>query len=329
MINGILPSMKRIIFHFLFLLFLFPLHCLANAEYPYPVSYFNFQSQNQSLKMAYMDVQPQHSNSKTVLLLHGKAFNGRYWENVIRLLSSNGYRVIAPEQLGFGRSSQPEHYQFSFQALAMNTHNLLESLHIDKVIVLGHSMGGMLATRFALMYPEQTTALVLENPIGLEDWKLYIPYHSVDEWYQLELKQTPESIKQSEINNHYATWRPEYERWVNVEPLKSPNYKNIAWNSALLIDMIFTQPVLYEFQNLQVPTLLIIGQLDRTAVGKNWAPSSIRDKLGNYPELGKKTAAKIPHAKLILIPNSSHIPHIEQPQAFYQALLPFLSGSSP
>ena len=187
-------------------------------------------------------------------------------------------------------------------------------------------MGGMLATRFVLMYPEQTAALVLEDPIGLEDWKLYIPYHSIDEWYQQELKQTPESIKQSEMNNHYGTWRPEYERWVNVDQLKSPNYKNIAWNSALLTDMIFTQPVLYEFKNLRVPTLLIIGQLDRTVVAKNWAPPSIRDKLGNYPELGKKTAAAIPNARLILIPNSGHIPHIEQPDAFYQALLPFLNS---
>ena len=66
--------------------------------------------------MAYMDVQPQHPNGKAVLLLHGKSFNGRYWENVIGILSHNGYRVIAPEQLGFGRSSQPKHYQFSFQA---------------------------------------------------------------------------------------------------------------------------------------------------------------------------------------------------------------------
>ncbi len=318
--------MKKFLFSLLFLVIFFPLCCLADTDYPYPVAYFNFQSQNQALKMAYMDVQSQHPNGKIVLLLHGKSFNGRYWEDVIRFLKSNGYRVIVPEQLGFGRSSQPEHYQFSFQALAMNTHALLESLHIEKIIVVGHSMGGMLATRFTLMYPKQTTALVLEDPIGLEDWKLYIPYHSVDEWCQQELKQTPESIKQSEINNHYGRWRPEYERWVNVDQLKSPNYKNIAWNSALLTDMIFTQPVLYEFKNLRAPTLLIIGQLDRTVVAKNWAPSSIRDKLGNYPELGKKAAMAMPDSKLILIPNSGHIPHIEQPDAFYKALLPFLNS---
>ncbi len=321
--------MKRTLQKFLLCLLVTFSPCCFAVEaipYPYPVSYFNFQSQNQSLKMAYMDVKPQNPNGKIILLLHGKYFNGRYWEGVIRFLSSNGYRVIVPDQIGFGRSSQPEHYQFTFQTLANNTHGLLNFLHISKVIVIGHSMGGMLATRFVLMYPDQTAALVLENPIGLEDWKLYIPYHSVDELYQQELKQTPDTVKQYQITSYYhGAWKPEYARWINTDLLSSANYQKIAWNSALLSDMVFTQPVLYEFKYLQVPTLLIIGQLDRTVIAKNWAPPSVGNQLGNYPKLGKQTAAEIPHARLIPIANAGHIPHIEQPEAFYQALLPFLN----
>lgn len=94
-------------------------------------------------------------------------------------------------QIGFGKSSKPSQYQYSFHQLVQNTKQILDELKIDKEInVLGHSMGGMLATRFALMYPETTEKLILENPIGLEDYKTLTPYVSVDKMYQNELKQT-------------------------------------------------------------------------------------------------------------------------------------------
>src|SRR3546814_3199786 len=68
-------------------------------------------------------------------------------------------------------SSKPRRYQFSFGQLADNTHALLQSLRIERAVVVGHSMGGMLAARYALQYPLATGHLVLVNPIGLEDWR--------------------------------------------------------------------------------------------------------------------------------------------------------------
>jgi len=73
----------------------------------------------------------------------------------------------------------------------------------------------------------------------------------------------------------------------------------VAWNSALLYDMIMTQPVLYRFGEISVPTLLMIGQKDTTAIAKDFAPPELRPKLGNYPELGKAAAKAIPGAKLV------------------------------
>lgn len=73
--------------------------------------------------------------------------------------------------------------------LAQNTRYLLDSLGVKELQVLGHSMGGMLATRFALMYPEMVTKLILLNPIGLEDWKAKgVPYKPVSWWYENEMK---------------------------------------------------------------------------------------------------------------------------------------------
>ncbi len=127
---------------------------LEDYQYPFPAEMFVFESQKQNLKMAYMDLQPEGDTMGTVVLLHGKNFSGAYWEKTAKALSAAGYRVVMPDQIGFGKSSKPEHYQFSFAQLAMNTKLLLKSLQIDKAFILGHSMGGMLATRYALMFPE-------------------------------------------------------------------------------------------------------------------------------------------------------------------------------
>lgn len=300
---------------------------LSQYKYPFPVHFLKIQIQGQPLQMAYMDVQPSRPNGKTIVLLHGKNFCGAYWDTTAADLSNNGYRVIIPDQVGFGKSSKPAHLQYSFQQLAQNTKALLDTLHISKTAILGHSMGGMLAARFALMYPEVTEKLILENPIGLEDWKIKVPYQSVDKWYKAELQQNYEKIKQYMMDSYYAgKWSPAYDKWAQLQAswTSNPDYSVVAWNSALTYDMIFTQPVLYEFENIQAPTLLIIGQRDRTALGKANVPEDVRKTMGNYPELGNNAAKKIPHATLVPIQGVGHIPHIEAYAHFIAPLLKFL-----
>jgi pimeloyl-ACP methyl ester carboxylesterase len=300
---------------------------LSAFPYPFPVQFLELASQQDTLRMAYMDVAPAQPNGHTVLLLHGKNFPASYWEPTIRLLTARGYRVIAPDQIGFGKSSKPARYQYSFHQLAGNTRAVLDRAEVTKVSVVGHSMGGMLATRFALMFPDRVDKLVLVNPIGLEDWKTVVPYRSIDQWYEQEKKATPESVRDYQRNSYYGgTWKPEYERMIEaaIGVLHHPDYPKVAWASALTYDMIFTQPVVYEFPRLKVPTLLIIGQRDRTALGKAGAPKEIAATLGDYPALGKRTAAAIPGAQLVEIPGVGHLPQVEAFEAYAQALTQFL-----
>lgn len=298
---------------------------LTNYEYPYAVHYMDFISQNQEMKMAYMDVYPDRPNGKVVVLLHGKNFNGAYWKTTIEALTSEGFRVIVPDQIGFGKSSKPMGYQFTFQQLAINTKALLDELKVEKIDLLGHSMGGMLATRFALMYPETINKLVLENPIGLEDWKVVAPYVSIDKAYPSFLKLNFETSKNYQLRSYYDNqWKPEYDEWVYLLTgwVNDPEYHKVAWNSAQTSDMIFTQPVVYEFQNLKVPTLLIIGTRDRTAIGSNnVVDPKVRASMGQYQLLGKETQKKIPGSQLVEIENVGHLPHIE---AFDKFITPFV-----
>ncbi len=305
---------------------------LQGFEYPYPVHAFRFSSQQQVLTMAYLDVPPAdgRANGNVAVLLHGKNFCAATWEGTIAALTGAGYRVIAPDQIGFCKSAKPHSYQFTFQALARNTRELLQSLGIEHAVMIGHSTGGMLAVRYALMFPERTDRLVLVDPIGLEDWKAKgVPSISVDDWYARELKTNAEGIRRYEQATYYAgQWRGEYERWVGMLAglNAGPGKAAVAWDSALPYDMIFTQPIVYELGALRPETLLVIGDKDTTAIGKDLAPEAVRATLGDYRVLGRQAAAVIPHATLVEFPELGHAPQISDPAGFHAALLRWLGG---
>lgn len=298
---------------------------LEGYAYPYKVDFLPLTIEGQDLRMAYMDVRPQgKENGKTVLLLHGKNFFGAYWKETIRLLTANGYRVVVPDQIGFGKSSKPN-IHYSFHLMAANTKKLLDSLGIKETVVVGHSMGGMVATRFALMYPETVTKLVLENPIGLEDYRPIVPYASLDELYKNELNAGDEAIR-AYHKGYFIHWKPEFGEYADVAIRwkRSGEYPRQAMSSALTYQMIYEQPVCLEFGGIKAKTLLIIGQSDRTVVGKARAKKEMLPLAGRYPELGRRTAKLIAGSELVEIPEVGHIPHMEAPERFHQALLQFL-----
>lgn len=299
---------------------------LEGFDYADPVARFDFESQRQSLHMAYLDVKPQGpANGRTVVLLHGKNFCAGTWAATIAALTTAGYRVIAPDQIGFCKSSKPEAYQYSFQQLAANTRALLHQLQIEKFTLLGHSMGGMLAVRYALTFPEDIEQLVLVNPLGFEDWKAKgVPFQSVDAWFASELETSAERIRKYQQGTYYAgTWKPEYDVWVEMLAgmYRGPGKRAVAWSSALTYDMIYTQPVVYEFPQLKPKVLLLIGKKDNTAIGKALAPEAVQKTLGNYPKLAAEAAARIPHAKLVTFDDLGHAPQIQDPVRFQKALL--------
>jgi pimeloyl-ACP methyl ester carboxylesterase len=191
--------------------------------------------------------------------------------------------------------------------------------------VLGHSMGGMLAVRFALMFPSNTESLILENPIGLEDYKTFVPYTTLNNLYIKELLATYESYKKYQLS-YYPTWREEYEQYVKAQAkiLDQYDFRLAAWANALTYQMIYEQPVCYEFKNIKARTLLIIGTEDRTIVGKDKVPKELQSKHGQYQLLGKEVKQEITGCQLVELPGVGHIPHIQALPSFKKAVLDFL-----
>ena len=295
---------------------------LSNYKYDFEVNYFHIDSQGQALKMAYMYLKGE-KNKPTITLMHGKNFNADYWTSTAFYLHAQGYNVLIPDQIGFGKSSKPTHYQYSFASLAHHTHALMTSLNIEKSIVMGHSMGGMLASRFALMYPQSVEKLILVNPIGLENYLKYVEYKDTNFFYKFELGKTAEKIKNYQQKNYYdGQWNEKYEALTHfmIGQIQGPDKKQIAWVNAQTYDMIFTQPVITEFKDLSVPVKLIIGTRDRTGPGRNWKRSGVTYELGRYDKLGRSAAKIIPDAKLYELKDLGHLPQIENFERFKDVL---------
>lgn len=303
----------------------------SNFTYPHPVSLYRFASQDRDLEIAFMDVPPAASsipNGRTAVLLHGKNFCAPTWGATIDALSGAGYRVVAPDQVGFCKSSKPVNYQYSLHQLAHNTAGLLDALNVGNVTVIGHSLGGMLTARFGLMFPERVDQVVIVNAVGLEDYTAKgVPYVTVDETVQTEAASTYESIRGYEQATYYVgEWRDEYDEWVNM-------LVNIYYGSerdaylqiqARIVDLVLTQPVAHEFARLQPRTLLMIGEKDNTAIGAQWSPPEVAAKLGHFDELGPFVVSQLPDGELIRLPELGHAPQISHSRMFHEELLGWL-----
>jgi len=262
------------------------------------------------------------------VLLHGKNFGADYWANTLRALSGYGYRVIAPDQIGFGKSSKPE-IRYTFAQLAENTVRLLDNLKLKRVSVIANSMGGMLGVHFARRYPERVNALILENPLGLEDYVGTIPPQQTDNLVKLEMAQTPASYRNF-VKSYFPNSSPDLERFVEqfARVQLSGEYPHFARVSALTYQMIYDGPIYGELPKLTVPTLLVIGQQDRTVFGRRFAPPEAVKTMGNFPQLGKAAQKMIPGAQLIEFAGVGHVPHLEMLPRFVAVVLDFLYGKN-
>jgi pimeloyl-ACP methyl ester carboxylesterase len=303
--------------------------CLEEYQYPYPVRFLPLSNDLRPLKMAYMDIAPKgEPNGKTVILFHGKAFGCYYFHNVIEALIGAGYRVVAPDQIGWGKSPKPDMH-YSFQLLAANTAALLDHLRVGGVAVLGHSTGGMTAVRFALMNPNRVTHVGLEDPLGLADYRIGIPPQSEETLYEHELNWTDPAVIHDYVKAYFVHPDPKvFEPLADVlvRVTLSPDYPLWARSAALTFQMIYQQPVRHEYQLIAPPTLLIVGAEDHVVPLGQYASPEEAARLGDFVELSSAAAHDIPRATRVVVPECGHIPHLEVPEQFLGALLPFLAS---
>ena len=300
---------------------------LEGFPYPYPVNLLPLVNDGEQLRMAYMDVAPTQPDGRVVILLHGRNFPSSYWAPVIKTLTGAGYRVVVPDQIGFGKSSKPSG-EPHFDALARNTIALLDALQIPKADIVAHSMGGMLAVRIARAYPSRVGRLVLTAPIGLEDYRLYVPPVPTEKIMENEDKLTADGYRK-QLETNYALKLPPEE----IAPFIDSrfNIKGSAeyprWLRAFVASyqMIYREPVVHEIPLLSQPTLFVMGADDHNAPGRPNAPEALRPKMGHNAELAQSLAALMPNAHAEVIANTGHLVFLEAREKYDALLLGFLA----
>jgi len=291
-----------------------------DVPYPFPVSYLPLTLYGQDLRIAFMDVAPLgQPNGHVVVLFHGNNFAGFYFGSTIEALRKEGFRVIAPDQIGYGRSSKPI-IPYNFHDMARNTHLILESLKIDKAMIVGHSMGGMLAARFATQFPGTTERLVLYNPIGLTDPRYGRPWESADEGYKRTLASTYQTIRASimrYVAHNEAAWTPEFETYTRVRYAwtLSADWPRLAMVQTLINQVQYLDPVVDDWAHIKAPTLVFGG-----------AEDALPGSAAVFRERMKFVADTIPNgnARLLLLPGLGHVPHMEAPAKTFPPLVAFL-----
>src|SRR6202012_4769576 len=117
-------------------------------------------------------------------------------------------------------------------------------------------------------------------------------------------------------------WRPAYDRWVEMLAGEYQDDGGVVRNAqARLSDMIETQPVAYELDQLKPPVSLIIGEADQTAFRADTAPEAVRGNIKKVPAAAETAVKSIPQGRIVRLSGLGHAPQVEDPARFDQALL--------
>ena len=285
---------------------------LEGYEYPHPVEFMNVRVFGQDVRIAYMDVAPTGpANGRTVLFKHGGSYYGWYWASQIEALAAAGYRVVVKDRLGWGKSSKPI-LPYSMSLHASNTARLLDHLGIERAAIVGHSIGGQMATRFAFLYPEKTTHLVTVNQVGLTDRRAGRGYAPFDGGIDADpdLQAAYERDVRTDTNR-YVEWKPELLEHLRIRHGQrlSGDWPRLAYVRRLGGNLRSMDTVVDDWPHIQTPTLILGGEIDGPG----------------FPDNVRRAAEILPNGEAFLIPNVGHNPHEEVPDIVNAELIRFLA----
>lgn len=301
---------------------------LEGFAYPFPVNFLDVQAGPHAARLAYMDVAPTGAfNGRTILLFHGRNFPASYFEPLIRVLADAGFRVIAPDQIEFGKSSKFDDVPVSFDDMATHMNALLDRLALPQVDIIAHSMGNMAAVRFARTFPARVNKLVMYAPVGLEDYRSYVPPVPRERLLKQESElSSPAYLKQ--LYDTYGLTLPteQVQKFVDVRERMKGSAEWPRWVAAYVASYyaMWGQPVVHELPLVNKPVLLLAGTRDRTAPGKGFAPPELRERMGHVLERAMEVAKMMPRARVESFDEVGHLIHLEAPEKFNAAVLAFL-----
>ena len=250
---------------------------------------------------------------RPLLLVHGFTGAKEDFVDFLGDFADEGWWAVAPDLRGHGASAKPdaeEHY--SLATFATDVLGLADLLGWDGFALLGHSMGGMIAQEIVLRAPGRVQRLVLmdtcHGPVEGLDPEMVAMGMEILRTQGLDVLLELLDSMAGERTPSEERVRAEREGYIEFGDRKLAD-SSPAMYAAMASELVGRDDRIGELAGLEVPTLVVVGEEDANFVG----PS-------------RRMAAAIPGAELVVIPDASHCPQFEHPEAWWAAVAPFLAG---
>jgi pimeloyl-ACP methyl ester carboxylesterase len=270
-------------------------------------------------EVAYVELNPE--GQRTVVFIHGLGSYLKFWRYQLDVFAAQGYRVIAVDLPGYGKSDKPASFPYTMEAMADVVREVVHTLGIEKPVLVGHSMGGQTALSYAIRYPEEPGALVLTSPAGFEKFSWKEKAWLTRAFSTVLIKSVPEygiwgSVRQS----NFARWRPELE-WLieeRVRVVSSPDFDAYAYANVRTVDgLAHNDFVRDNLGRIQAPTIIVFGEDDRLIPNPFMHGGWARDVM-EYGHAGIKGS------QLVGLDRCGHSVQLDCPQEYNEAVSAFL-----
>lgn len=259
---------------------------------------------------------------RTLLFIHGLGSYLKFWRYQLDHFAQKGYRVVALDLPGYGKSAKPASFPYTMEAMADVVRELMRALKIEKPVLVGHSMGGQTALSFAIRYPEEVAGVVLVSPAGFEHFS-----RKERAWFEKVvttrfIKSAPEyAIWGSVRRGNFYRWKDDYQWLVEERVRLAKNgaefdryaYANVR-SIAGLADNGFVRERAGE---VKAPTLIVYGDKDRLI------PNAFMHG-GFTRRVMKDGHGKIPKSELVELQKCGHTLQIDCSAEFNEALRAYL-----
>ena len=233
----------------------------------------------------------RQGQGEAVVLLHGAGFT-RMWIPLYQMLAEKT-DFIAPEQPGFGETPLPKWFR-NFDDLTQLYDQLFDQLGLDRIHLIGFSMGGWAAAEFASFYPRRLKSLALITPVGLR-----LPDNPGVDIFQLSPPELFDRLFMDKaVMMEFLPDGEDFEEGIHL-------YAEFAAAARLMWAPRYNLALERRLQRLRCPTLVVGAQEDRLV------PNQMSDR---YAEV-------LPNSRLVRIPGTGHEPCLERPRLLADALL--------
>lgn len=248
-----------------------------------------------------------------IIFIHGGFVSSRMWQPQIEYFKNN-YQVITYDIRGHGKTGSSELKSYSVELFAADLKDLIEELQIEKAIICGLSLGGMIAQTFAVYYGDRVEKLILADAAAstaLNWWDKLTVNILYPKWLMLP------SLKFMGVDrfSKLSFWLAKYtlgKKWLGKKDTveyEVEEVKKLDKNEYLKILGAVYDFRLQAIETIKAPTLIIHGEFESKSVISQ----------------AKLINRKIPNSQMVTIPNAGHTSNLDNPEEFNRVVESFLT----